>query len=174
MNQVHGATVALVNYIGPNRIVLTDCFGNIYPRNMPCDALITKQKYIGLTVRTADCLPIILRSNYAIGVVHAGREGTLSGILHHACKAFDSLGESIHDAWFGPAICVQCYEIHKETNTHFDLITSNKQQLLAQSPRTRLWHLDASMQCTHCSFGDYYSYRYGDVIKRNYFTIAMN
>ena len=67
------------------------------------DAMFTKDHGVGLTVKTADCLPILVFADPFIGVIHAGREGTLADIsliMANRLKALDIKNVSI---WFGPA-----------------------------------------------------------------------
>ncbi|MGE5235687.1 MAG: polyphenol oxidase family protein [Acidobacteriota bacterium] len=46
-----------------------------------CDALITAEADIALTVRTADCLPIVLAGGGVVAMIHAGWRGLAGGIL---------------------------------------------------------------------------------------------
>jgi len=46
-----------------------------------CDALITAERGVGLCVRTADCLPIVLAGDGAVAVVHGGWRGLAADII---------------------------------------------------------------------------------------------
>jgi polyphenol oxidase len=46
-----------------------------------CDALLTAEPWVGLCVRTADCLPVLLCGGGAIAAVHAGWKGLAADIL---------------------------------------------------------------------------------------------
>jgi len=46
-----------------------------------CDALLTAQPWVALTVRTADCLPVALAGGGAVAIVHAGWRGLGADIL---------------------------------------------------------------------------------------------
>ena len=59
MNQTHSNTVLSVDKSGEYQ----------------CDALISKQSGLGLLVKTADCLPILVKSNHKISAIHAGWRG---------------------------------------------------------------------------------------------------
>ena len=83
-----------------------------YPQ---CDALITNEPGVGLTVFTADCTPVLLWDSVtgAVGAVHAGWKGTAADICgktvaamaaHYGCKP-----EHIRAA-IGPNIGQCCFE----------------------------------------------------------------
>lgn len=80
------------------------------------DYLITDKVCIGLGVYTADCLPIVLydNQNNAIGICHAGRVGTLKGVV---CRVLEQMsncfGTKPKDLkiFFGPSAKACCYEI---------------------------------------------------------------
>ena len=83
------------------------------------DGLITAEPGILLTMRIADCLPLLLvdPQRRVVAAVHAGWRGALAGIvekavgdLHHA---FGSSPESLVAA-LGPSIRACCYEVGEE------------------------------------------------------------
>lgn len=80
------------------------------------DALVTRDFDVALVVRVADCTPIVLahRAEPMIGVVHAGREGLVKGIVPAAVEAMEP--EFPHDlhAWVGPRACGRCYELPEQ------------------------------------------------------------
>ena len=80
------------------------------------DAIVTNQQGLLVTVRTADCVPILLASpRYrVVAAVHAGWRGAIHGIVS---KTLDSMREgfgcsmeSIHMA-VGPSAGPCCYEV---------------------------------------------------------------
>ena len=79
-----------------------------------CDGFVTREKGLLLTVKVADCVPILLYDDIGvIGAVHAGWRGTVSGIAVNAVNKMISLGaraESIRVA-IGPCIHSCCYEV---------------------------------------------------------------
>lgn len=84
-------------------------------REFVCDGFVTNEKGITLTVKTADCVPILLcdKEHGVIGAVHAGWRGTVSGVTPAAVQAMQALG-SYPDrivAAIGPAIHACCYEV---------------------------------------------------------------
>jgi YfiH family protein len=76
------------------------------------DAAFTRAPGIVLTVRTADCLPVLLadRAGSVVAVAHAGWRGLAAGVLE---AAVDAMGVPGHDvtAWIGPAIGPQAFEV---------------------------------------------------------------
>lgn len=79
------------------------------------DGLITNQKNLGLIIKTADCLPILLfdPKKEVIGLVHAGRKGiSLSVHLETVSKIKNNFGCDPGDllVGIGPAICPRCYD----------------------------------------------------------------
>jgi copper oxidase (laccase) domain-containing protein len=46
-----------------------------------CDALLTAEPWTALTVRSADCLPVVLAGNGAVALVHAGWRGLAADVL---------------------------------------------------------------------------------------------
>lgn len=79
------------------------------------DGLMTNQKNIGLIIKTADCLPILLcdPKKEIIGLIHAGRKGIFLKIhLEAIAKMKQNFrcqpGNII--VGLGPAICPRCYD----------------------------------------------------------------
>ena len=81
----------------------------------PCDALITNEPGVALTVFTADCTPILLYDpvRQAVGAVHSGWRGTAAGIVARAVEAMSAaFGSDPGDlrAAIGPCISQCCFE----------------------------------------------------------------
>jgi copper oxidase (laccase) domain-containing protein len=74
------------------------------------DAAVTAVPGAVLSVRTADCAPLLLRGATAIGVVHAGWRGLVAGVIEAAAAAMDALGSPPVAATLGPCIRPRCYE----------------------------------------------------------------
>jgi purine-nucleoside/S-methyl-5'-thioadenosine phosphorylase / adenosine deaminase len=83
------------------------------------DALISDRPGILLTVRTADCMPVLLvdPARRAVAAVHAGWRGALNRIIEKAagemCRTFHSRPEDLMAA-VGPSIRACCYEVGEE------------------------------------------------------------
>ena len=88
------------------------------------DALLTGQAGILLSVRTADCLPVLLvdPQRRVVGAVHAGWRGALAGIVEKAVgemrRAYGSDPRSLL-AVLGPSIRVCCYEVGHQVEEAF-------------------------------------------------------
>ena len=87
---------------------------------LPCgDALLTDQPGILLSVRTADCVPLLLvdPARQAIAAVHAGWRGSLERIAEKTVgemrRAFHTQPEELLAA-IGPSIRACCYEVGEE------------------------------------------------------------
>jgi YfiH family protein len=80
------------------------------------DALITNQARVLLTVRTADCVPVLVQDpvRHVVGAIHAGWRGTVAGIvrktIERMAQRFGSEPTSLRLA-IGPSIGPCCYEV---------------------------------------------------------------
>lgn len=143
-----------------------------------CDALITQQKRIMLTLLTADCVPILLfdKKKHVIAVVHAGWKGTKEKILF---KTIEKMKERFNSnprnilASIAPSIGKCCYEVDWNVAKHFkgikdaykeqgdkqmlDLPYINKRQLLEAGVSEK--NIEFSNICTACEVEHYFSYR---------------
>ena len=143
-----------------------------------CDALITNQKDIILTIMTADCVPVLLfdTKQHVVAIVHAGWKGTQQEIalktVEKMKEAFDSNPKDII-AGVAPAIGKCCYEVTWNVSQHFkrinnayedkgerqmlDLPYINKEQLLHAGLKKE--NIEMSNICTACEVENYFSYR---------------
>jgi YfiH family protein len=109
--QVHGTDVRVVNSESdarPKPGVLGD--------EQYCDALISNTPNVLLTVKTADCVPVLIgdQNSRAFAAIHAGWRGTSSAIVKAAIKNLESeygARPSEMRAAIGPAANVCCYEV---------------------------------------------------------------
>jgi YfiH family protein len=100
MNQVHGNRVAIIEEV-------TD--------EIPtADALVTGIPGITLSVMVADCIPLLLKSSYAVAAVHVGRKGLLNRVAEKAIDVMREISDAQISAIIGPAICGKCYEVSPE------------------------------------------------------------
>ncbi len=143
-----------------------------------CDALITDQKGIMLTILTADCVPILLfdPKREIVSAVHAGWNGTYKKILYKTVKKmideFDCNPKNII-AGIAPSISRCCYEVGEDVARYFfddelafdivgdkymlDLPYINQQQLLQAGLNPK--SIELSNICTACEVENYFSYR---------------
>lgn len=99
MHQVHG-----------NRIVYAEQAGQYED----CDAIFTDQPGLWLAVKTADCVPVLVSSTYAVAAVHLGWRSTAQGLMgisvETLCKDFAQAPEDLHLA-LGPALSQAHFEV---------------------------------------------------------------
>jgi len=140
------------------------------------DALITKTPGVFLTVKAADCLPILCyHPSGVIAVIHAGRAGTTKQITRRtlvALKEQFGISENLK-IWFGPRICTECYQIDKKTNKHYDLVAENRKQVEAVFSDLQA-EIVTSEYCTACDNDQWYSYRTeGKGVPMNWFGVGL-
>ncbi len=76
------------------------------------DAAVTRAAATVLTVRTADCLPLLFadRAGTVLAVAHAGWRGLAGGVIENSLAAMHVPATEIV-AWIGPAIGPQAFEV---------------------------------------------------------------
>lgn len=169
VRQVHGAHVAEAQATARRR-----------PYSI-ADGLITNRSDLVLTMRFADCLPILAFDprERAIGLAHAGWKGTGSGVARSLVDSMQSAyGSQPSDLLvaLGPAICAAHYPVGSEVREavvsrqgaeaaadfsevegqlHFDLVRANLRQLRLAG----VTHIENCGVCTACQVQDWYSHR---------------
>lgn len=153
-------------------------------RHFECDGFVTNEKGLLLTVKVADCVPILLYDEIGvIGAVHAGWRGTVSGISVNAVKKMVSLGASAENikAAIGPCIHSCCYEVdvpfinavkeaeygdeltqfivpaEKEGRFYADLTSMNRHLLISAGIRPN--NINVAPNCTSCQSNVFFSHR---------------
>jgi polyphenol oxidase len=139
------------------------------------DALVTDRPGVTLSIRTADCFPILLADpeHRAIAAIHAGWRGTAEEIV---CRTIDTMRSDFGtsperiSAAIGPGIGKCCYEVGEDVARrlgiegfgldaagHIDLAAINREQLIrAGVPPS---HIDTLGRCTFCDPALFHSYR---------------
>jgi YfiH family protein len=74
------------------------------------DAAVTATPGLPLAIVTADCAPVALACDDAVGVVHAGHPGLASGVIEAAVTALREVGHGPVHAYLGPCIRPARYE----------------------------------------------------------------
>lgn len=134
------------------------------------DCLLTNSPGCYLTIRTADCIPVLLvdERQRAVAAVHAGWRGTAQAIAAAAVNSLvERFGSRPQDllAAIGPGICASCYEVGPEVAAQFGLTGRTKLDL-AEANRRQL--IDAGLDparifsgapCTSCHPGEFHSWR---------------
>lgn len=98
-------------------VVVTD--HNQETENVEADALVTTLSNVKLSIKTADCVPILLQGNNVIGALHAGWRGAYSGIIQNTIKTMREISNGEIKAFIGPSIRQNNYEIDKEFRDRF-------------------------------------------------------
>ncbi len=143
-----------------------------------CDALITNQKDLMLTILTADCVPILLFDTKLkiASAIHAGWRGTKEKIVIKSIKKMKyEFGSNPKDiiAGVAPSIGRCCYEVDWGVAQHFtnyenpfdkiedkymlDLSLINYQQLISSGLSRD--NIELSSICTSCRVDNFFSYR---------------
>lgn len=140
------------------------------------DALYTAEPGPWLTIRTADCVPVILADarHRAVAVVHAGWRGVVDGVVIRALEKleadFATRGSDVVAA-IGPAIQQCCFEVGSEVAGRFAALFPERGDLggrtkvdLAEAIRRQLESRGvggaASLAaCTRCSGSEFHSFR---------------
>jgi polyphenol oxidase len=116
MRQIHCADV----FVASGRNVHASSF----PDWPEADIAVTNDPAVALSVRAADCVPVLLadRRGRAVAAVHAGWKGTAAGALIAAVQSLASTyGTRPADviAAVGPSIGPCCYEVGPELSANF-------------------------------------------------------
>lgn len=168
--QVHGVEILFAESPRPNGAPHT-----------PADILLTNRMGITLMMRFADCVPILLVDprNRAIGLVHAGWQGTVLQAAKIAVEAMKvRYGSDPEDllAGIGPSIGPDHYEVGEDVlrrvresfgvegdslvqpvngKQHLDLWKANGLVLNQAGVR----QVEVAEICTACHINDWYSHR---------------
>lgn len=145
------------------------------------DGLVSATENLLLSVRSADCVPILLYDpvQKVCGAVHAGWRGTVGGIAANAVREMQRhgcLAEQILVA-IGPCIGACCYEVGTEVydaflqvDTCFDacFAPSGERHMLDLTQANKLFltrvgvwasHIDSFDGCTRCDGTEWFSHR---------------
>ena len=168
LKQIHSGDVIVLNDIETHR------------NSTEGDALVTSLRGVGIGIRTADCVPILItdHNKSVIAAVHAGWRGTYLEIALNTVKVIESeFGITPGDlsAVIGPSIKSCCYEIGEDVAGRFYekfqdadfyiIATDNSKYLLDLSKANKLMLQSAGLEeieildiCTKCE-DNFYSYR---------------
>jgi hypothetical protein len=135
------------------------------------DAIISSEPGVGIGIRTADCVPILVvdPTTRNIACVHAGWRGTAANIVGETVDALRSRGcrpSDLHVA-IGPSIGSCCYEVGADVARQFGQWRSNDDSLTLDLPAINEVQLNAagvreiwkSGECTYCQPARFFSFR---------------
>ena len=148
------------------------------------DAFVTDRKNVALSVRVADCVPILFWDpvHAVIGAAHAGWKGTFAEIAGKTVLAMEALGADrkdllvsvgtsigvccyeVDDAFhtrfvekFGEDLCRGCFTLRESGKYHCDLRACNR--MLLEALGVPAEHIEVSPFCTCCDPGQFHSHR---------------
>ncbi|MDP8990503.1 MAG: peptidoglycan editing factor PgeF [Acidobacteriota bacterium] len=134
------------------------------------DALTTSQAQVPVSIRTADCYPILLADtrNLAVAAVHAGWRGTAAGIvvrtMEQMRERYGTDAANLRVA-IGPGIGACCYRVGVEVARQFGLEQAEKIDLAEMNHRLLVEngvaaeHIDVLAGCTQCDAHLFHSFR---------------
>ncbi|MBI5566342.1 MAG: peptidoglycan editing factor PgeF [Chloroflexi bacterium] len=166
---VHGRSVAVVDRADAGH----------YRTNV--DAILTRERGLALTMRFADCVPVVVydRVRGAIGLAHAGWRGVAVNVVAATLDAMHAaFGSEPRDVWagIGPCISVDRYRVGEDVITaiaaacpadipiaqrqtdgsvHLDLNAAVTAQLCAGG----VTHIEDSKVCTATRIDEWFSHR---------------
>ena len=166
VHQVHGGTVAHVKR------------GQPHNNDTKADALVGDDPDRVLSVRVADCVPILLSTGdgTAVAAVHAGWRGVVAGVVLNALEVLRAHGDHLVAA-IGPSIGFDAFEVGAEVLAEFsrlfgehspircqtggkgrvDLRACVRRQLL--SAGISEGHIDQTDRCTYTNREEFFSHR---------------
>jgi YfiH family protein len=174
INQIHSADIFILKNESQTREQVS---------KVNADAIMTHLSETPIGIFTADCLPVLLYDPklHVAAAIHAGREGTLQGIVNKSIMAMErEYGCQPQDlvAGLGLGIGGCCYEIDENCLSSFEneipfespFVTSkgNGKFLLDLFAVNAQQGMDAGLlpenilrveECTFCSPMNYFSYR---------------
>lgn len=171
--QVHGPDYVVVNssHAGQGRL-----------RELKADAMLTNDPHVSLFMRFADCTPILMFDpvKYAIGIAHAGWQGTVKRTAGNLVRGFQEVyGSDPKDliAGIGPSIGPDHYEVGSQViesarvayatnfsdlvhmidgdSQAFDLWEANRSDLA----RAGVKNIEVAGLCTACDTSQWFSHR---------------
>jgi YfiH family protein len=134
------------------------------------DALITNRAAVPVSVRTADCYPILLADpvSHAVAAIHAGWRGTAASVVRETLRRMhDEFGTEAADvlAAIGPGIGGCCYQVGEDVARQFGRVAAGRIDL-AEANRAQLREAGVAEErihsigiCTFCDAARFHSYR---------------
>jgi hypothetical protein len=171
VHQIHGADVVSAR---ANQAFNTDC---------KADALVSDDPHRVISIRTADCTPILLATpdSKIVAAVHAGWRGIIAGVIPAAVARMIELQPDLAPSDFlaavGPCIGPAAFEVGPEVLAEFesafgpeapisrksdgkgtvDLPSAARRQLIAAGLRDH--NIDGTDRCTYTHGKEFFSHR---------------
>lgn len=172
--QVHGTRVEVVTsaHRGRGALARADALSGV-------DAMVTDVPGLVLFGLFADCVPVFIYDSRrrAVGLAHAGWQGTVGGIAGRTVQTLaDAFGSRPSDCYaaVGPAIGPCCYEVGEDVADRFRDMDADSVVDGEGRPRVNLWeantrqlqeagipreHISVARLCTRCLQETFFSHR---------------
>ena len=115
------------------------------------DGTVTKNKGIGLCIRTADCAPVLFedRINGVIGAAHAGWRGAFKGIMENVIALMIEKGAELKNikAAIGPCVMQKSYEVDANFYNQFLEQHQGNKQYFVEGKREGYYYFDLPNYC---------------------------
>jgi YfiH family protein len=170
IHQVHGRDVVVARP------------GQPFESGVKADAIVTDDASRVVSVKYADCVPILLATpdGRAVAAIHAGWRGVVAGVVPAAAQRLAEIAHAKASellAAVGPCISMPHFEVGPEvldqlsaaipdlrfelrpggSNPHVDLADAVRRQLLAAG--FGAGHVDATDRCTYRDADEFFSHR---------------
>ncbi|REK19769.1 MAG: laccase domain-containing protein [Actinobacteria bacterium] len=104
VEQVHGARVVQAKEPGDQG---------------PADGIWTAEGGCPVAIFTADCFAVVMQSDTAVGIAHAGWRGASAGVVSGLRRSMADAGHDPETALIGPGIGPCCFEVGLEVQEKF-------------------------------------------------------
>jgi YfiH family protein len=180
VHQVHGRMVELLEHEPESEYseTLDAEIRDRFNGQTQADALVTAEPNVLLTIRVADCVPILLASQDGriVGAAHAGWRGIVGNVIAKTVRTMHEAGAAPETlvAAIGPCISLEHFEVGEEVaeefrqqdlamavrsetgrKPHIDLQAAAKVQLERAGVRS----LDGNDLCTFRDAAEFFSHR---------------
>jgi hypothetical protein len=167
VHQVHGADVVFVRQ------------GHEFSNGAKADVLVSDDPERVLTIRVADCAPVLIASQdgKAVAAVHAGWRGVIAGAVHSAIRELERMTPEPLSAAIGPCISQCNFEVGPEVLDQFKQLFGGQSPIdangngkghvdLQRAIEIQLNdagiskdRIDSTDRCTYRDTGEFYSHR---------------
>lgn len=181
LNQIHKDTGHKVLSESDIKFVL-DNKDNLDGDYWIIDSTLTYNTPLTFIIRTADCVPLIVKAGDYFGLIHAGWKGLACGVIEVCVRELAKLA-CPEAALIGPSANECCYQVGSEVIEAIGkpvVFSQTKDGIYLSSSKTAknilktcdITDIHNVEICTICS-PEYYSYRNGDLEARNFTFLTL-